>query len=115
MCRWCNGRVSPALYEKRHRVLRNLDGVWNLVLACGDCNRGQARKHDPVPDKIYLQRLHKRNEFLISSHHPLRETLRGQTGFTTEDRVAFLQSYLSIASKFARCDWKPSIELLPAF
>lgn len=30
----------------------------------------------------YLQSLHKRNEYLISSHHLLRETLIMQTGMT---------------------------------
>lgn len=69
----------------------NLDGVWNLVLACPDCNRGQDGKFAKVPHIKYLQRLHKRNEFLISSHHPLRETIMKQTGQTEADRVSYLQ------------------------
>ena len=42
----------------------NLDGVWNLVLACPDCNRGLEGKWAQVPAARYLERLHKRNEFL---------------------------------------------------
>lgn len=68
----------------------NLDGVWNLVLACPDCNRGSNGKFAKVPATKYLARLHKRNEFLISSHHPLRETIMRQTGMTEDIRRDFL-------------------------
>ena len=70
----------------------NLDGVWNLVLACPDCNRGLQGKFALVPATRYLERLHKRNEFLISSHHPLRETIIQQTGNTEQERAAFLRN-----------------------
>ncbi len=53
----------------------NLDGIWNLVFACKNCNRGDGGKFAQLPDIKYLERLHKRNNFLIESHHPLRETL----------------------------------------
>ena len=69
----------------------NLNGVWNLVLACPECNRGTNGKFAKVPDIKYLERLHKRNEFLISSHHPLRETIIAQTGATEADRAAFFR------------------------
>lgn len=69
----------------------NLDGVWNLVLACQDCNRGADGKFAKVPATKYLIRLHKRNEFLISSHHPLRETIMQQTGMTEIARREFLK------------------------
>ena len=70
----------------------NLDGVWNLVLACPDCNRGVGGKFALVPATKYLDRLHRRNEFLISSHHPLRETIIKQTGATEAERRSFLAS-----------------------
>lgn len=69
----------------------NLDGVWNLVLACPECNRGLAGKFALVPATKYLERLHRRNEFLISSHHPLRETIIQQTGNTEAERASFLR------------------------
>lgn len=68
----------------------NLDGVWNLVLTCRDCNRGAKGKFAQVPAIKYLERLYKRNEFLISSHHPLRETIIRQTGSTPQARHDFL-------------------------
>ena len=69
----------------------NLDGVWNLVLTCKNCNRGGEGKFARVPATKYLDRLNKRNEFLINSHHPLRETLMRQTGATPEARADFLR------------------------
>lgn len=68
----------------------NIDGVWNLVLACPECNRGEGGKFARVPAIEYLERLFKRNEFLISSHHPLREPIIAQTGATENERRSFL-------------------------
>ena len=82
---------------QRRQVLQNLDGVWNLVLACETCNRGPRGKHASIPHKNYVERLHRRNEYLIASHHPLRETLIQQTGQSAYTRKAFLQSTLSAA------------------
>ena len=70
----------------------NMDGVWNLTLACPVCNRGANGKFAKVPAIKYLERLYRRNEFLISSHHPLRETIMNQTGSTERRRRAFLQT-----------------------
>jgi hypothetical protein len=74
-------------------VGRMIDGVWNLVLACRECNRGLRGKWDRVPSIRLLERLSRRNEFLIGSHHPLRETLIAQTGVTPFDRRAFLNDF----------------------
>jgi hypothetical protein len=67
-----------------------VDGIWNLVLSCKDCNRGTDGKFDRIPTFKLLQRLHTRNEFYIGSHHPLRETLINQTGRSESERSMFL-------------------------
>lgn len=77
--------------------ITNINGVWNLVLASQECNRGENGKFDRLPDVKYLERLHIRNEFLITSHHPLRETLIQQTGNTPQKRRTFLQSNYTTA------------------
>lgn len=68
-----------------------IDGIANLVLACQECNRGENGKFDRLPFIELLERLFNRNEYLITSHHPLRETLISQTGNTTEKRQTYLQ------------------------
>ena len=84
----------------------NLDGVWNLVLACPKCNRGTEGKFSHVPATKYLQRIYKRNEFLISSHHPLRETLMQQTGDTEINREAFLKKVYFLAINSLIHQWE---------
>src|SRR5262249_23398057 len=96
-------------------ALRGLDGIWNLVLACQSCNRGGGGKFDPVPLARYLERLHRRNEFLIASHHPLRETLMNQTGETEQERRAFLSGAHREATGCLIHLWGPADEREPAY
>lgn len=93
----------------------NLDGVWNLVLACKNCNRGESGKFARVPAIRLLERLHKRNSFFIDSHHPLRETLINQTGKTEQDRIAFLKMMDYTAIQYLIHRWEPANEFEPAF
>lgn len=79
-------------------IQKPINAVANLVLACPSCNRGQQGKFDRLPSIHLLARLHKRNEYLISSHHPLRETLIAQTGFTESVRRGFLQDAYNCAT-----------------
>ena len=70
---------------------RIIDGVWNLELACQSCNREAAGNVDRLPTERLPARLHARNEHLIVSHHPLRETLIVQTGDDKVRRSGFLR------------------------
>jgi len=88
----------------------NLDGVWNLVLACQSCNRGPMGKFDRIPSILFLERLHKRNEYLIGSHHPLRETLMNQTGTRLNDRISFLSGVYNKAQLNPALGWVPFFE-----
>jgi hypothetical protein len=85
----------------------NLDGVWNLVLSCGACNRLADGKFARVPTVEHLERLHRRNTFFIQSHHPLRETLINQTGQTDVDRRAFLERMDRWAIELLQHRWSP--------
>jgi hypothetical protein len=100
---------------KQIGVIKNIDGIWNLVLACKNCNRGQKGKFERAPEINYLERLNTRNNFLISSHHPLRETLFLQTGINDEERHYFLNSCYNDAINSLIHTWKPEYEYEPAF
>jgi hypothetical protein len=54
-----------------------------------------------------LERLHTRNEFLIGSHHPLRETLINQTGDTLDKRVGFLSKIYQEVQLNPLLAWEP--------
>ena len=85
----------------------NWDGIWNLVLACQDCNRGPSGKFTRVPELSFLDRLYRRNEYLITSHHPLRETLMQQTGNNPKQRQNMLQSMYTEALSYLIHKWAP--------
>jgi hypothetical protein len=103
-----------------------LDSVWNqpvieavagrtrdqnrdahLVLACRECNRGPGGKFDRLPTLRLLERLHRHNEHLIQSHHPLRETLTQQTGPDEPARRGFLQRCYAEAKRALIHTWAP--------
>jgi hypothetical protein len=90
-----------------------INGVWNLVLACTECNRGKDGKSARVPDLELLHRLHRRNEYLITSHHPLRETIMRQTGMNAAQRRNFLQTRYDLARSFLIHTWRPRHYLQP--
>jgi hypothetical protein len=91
---------------QRKGISNNLDGVWNLVLACQACNRGPKGKFDSTPALKYIERLYKRNEYLILSAHPLRETLILQTGATSTQRRHYLQAQLNAAMTYQHVLWE---------
>ena len=93
----------------------NVDGVWNLVLACKECNRGTGGKFDKIPTVELLHRLHQRNSDLIHSHHPLRETLISQTGRTDAVRISFLQDVHTAACLNKIITWSPNTVGLSPF
>jgi 5-methylcytosine-specific restriction endonuclease McrA len=97
---------------KDRREIKNLDGVWNLVLACQTCNM---EKSAQVPHVKYLSRLNTRNNYLISSHHPLRETLIRQIGNTDADRHSFLSQSHEVAVYTLMHRWGPAEEFGTAF
>ena len=86
----------------------NINGIWTLVLFCVACNRGPGGKSDLVPSLKLVERLHRRNEFLIASHHPLKETLIWQTGLSEPERGDFLKENYKSARKSRIVIWDPS-------
>jgi hypothetical protein len=91
----------------------NINGVWNLVLACVDCNRGPGGKFDRRPSQAYLHKLHARNEFYVSSHHPLRETIMNQAGLDEPTRQRFLHSAWDEAGNLLIHSWEPRSTEVP--
>ena len=95
----------------------DLDHPWNLVLACQTCNRGSAGKFAHLPHSRYIDRLHRRNEHLIQSHHPLRETLIEKTGASAQKRLKFLTESLELAGGYSAepSGWTAEEEQKPLF
>lgn len=102
---------------KRCDPNKPIDGVANLVLACQDCNRGESGKFDRLPSLELLERLYCRNEYLITSHHPLRETLISQTGNSSVKRQDYLQTAYNCSSLYVgvKQKWQPRTQGNPIF
>jgi len=92
--------------NKLHHYPANINGVWNLVLSCRSCN-GAGAKGSKIPKIKYLEKLSSRNEYYISSKHPLAETIMNQTGANEVQRNEFLQSHYTLALDNSLQKWEP--------
>jgi hypothetical protein len=79
--------VFPHILKRLHNGV-NIDGIWNLVITCKECNQSKSAKR---ANEIIIDKLFQRNNYLIDSHHPLRETLINQMGPTLEKRDEFIK------------------------
>jgi hypothetical protein len=113
-CFYCNDTILLANVDvdhffpwilKERGAMPDADGIWNLVLACKRCNRGNGGKFYGVPVATLIEKLHRRNNWLVDSHHPLRETIMLQTGQTTEARALFLGARQRIALDLLIHQW----------
>jgi hypothetical protein len=95
----------PHVLQRRKNIGVNLDQVWNLVLACNRCN-GAAGKSDSCPDISYVERLYCRNEYLIRSYKPLRESIIARSGGTASVRREFLQDCYEVAKRSLIHSWR---------
>lgn len=85
----------------------NINGAWNLVLSCRECNRGVDGKFAKIPKPSMVQRLYQRNEYYVGSHHPLKETIINQTGRNPNDRGQYLQEVHNAAISNLVYIWEP--------
>ncbi|MGH3188670.1 MAG: HNH endonuclease [Streptosporangiaceae bacterium] len=98
--------VLPFVLMTRGWQDGDLHQVWNLVLACHACN---SAKRDRPPTGDWMPWLEKRGEYLIGSHHPLRETLISQLGPDLAHRHETLRRRHDTAIEMIRTPWIPPI------
>ncbi|MCM3006866.1 HNH endonuclease domain-containing protein [Priestia koreensis] len=125
-CFYCDNKISinpldDALADVDHFIPHtlqthtpmdiNINGVWNLVLSCKECNRGPEGKFAKVPKLNFLEKLHRRNEYFINSHHPLRETLLNQCGKKPQERFKYLNDIYNHALSILLFTWEPKTML----
>jgi hypothetical protein len=91
---------------KRYGFGELINGIWNLVLSCPTCN-GSGEKGAKVPSLSLLERLDRRNEYLIESNHPLKETVILQSGKSKKARHDFLEKKYNLALETLINDWHP--------
>lgn len=94
----------------------DLDEIWNLVLSCKECN-GFSEKGGRMPSKNLLPKLADRNEYLIESHLPIKETIISICGKTRKARHDFLNKRYELCKtiKGTYSVWSPSFIYAPDF
>jgi 5-methylcytosine-specific restriction endonuclease McrA len=80
----------------------DVNGVWNLVVACSACNLTKSSRV-PTPDEV--RALIDRNEAIMTSPHPLKRTLEltmtmpnGSAATSQAARLAFIQAVDNLAT-----------------
>jgi 5-methylcytosine-specific restriction endonuclease McrA len=96
--------VLPLVLRRERWEGPPLDAVWNLVLSCQPCN---SDKWGRAPHENWMPWLQQRNDDLIASHHPLRQTLMAQTGNTAAVRAATLRAAYRLATERLPATWTP--------
>jgi len=104
-CFYC----GEELYEPIHvdhvipRTVVQHDEMWNLVLAHELCNE---QKSDNLPSKMFIEKLIDRNEGLIQSNHPLKQTLIMELGKTKLRREFKIKLVYNHAKKKIKRYWR---------
>jgi len=83
------------------------NGIWNLVVACQECNRGSKGKFDKPPKWYYFDNLLKRNLLFIEEHrHSLKNSILISLSASNAFEVETMMK--SVLNKFSLFDsWEP--------
>ena len=92
---------------------KEVDRIWNLVLACEKCN---IQKLSTLPNKDqnkkfpnYLEKLHNKNNALIRSPLPLKESIMKDTGSNEKERSTFLNKIYDELHSLKPFQWTPEL------
>ena len=91
--------------------MRQVREVLRLRHACGQSERQIAAaigiSRTTVAEYLRRATVHQRNNWLVDSHHPLRETIILQTGLEADARASFLRARQRIALDALVHEWQP--------
>lgn len=86
------------------------NGIWNLVVACRECNRGTNGKFDNPPKGYYFDNLLNRNLLFIEEHrHSLRNSIL--LSLSANNGIEVESTMKTVLNKFSLFDkWEPKIK-----
>lgn len=125
-CFYCNRKVSRfvgnqdddfpdvdhffpfSILSKLGTKAPNSNAVWNLVIACKKCNRGEYGKFDAPPDFEFYQKLLTRNVLFFEEHkHSLRNAISLSLNAKTKaDIVSKMQTVYDVFKPLS--GWRPA-------
>jgi len=124
-CFYCNKKINVCSNKEEHdfpdvdhllpfKFLSAFDihplspnGIWNLVIACQECNRGCNGKFDKPPKKLFFDKLLNRNLLFIEEHrHSLKNSILLSLSANSAIEVEAIMK--SVLNKFSLFDsWEP--------
>ena len=90
----------------------NINGIWNLVVACRDCNLGTNGKFNQIASEKYYTKLLVRNLCALQEHgHALKSSIQLSMNVQTESALIakHRQIYAALSSSLSKWD-PPSME-----
>ena len=98
----------PHSYITRIELMgANPNGVWNLVVACKECNRGADGKFSAPADKSYFEKLLKRNLYFTEEHkHSLKNSILLSLGVNNTFELTLKMNLLYKNTEVLK-GWKP--------
>lgn len=85
------------------------DGIWNLVIACKECNRGSGGKSDKLPSKYFQGEILNRNLLFTEEHrHSLKNSILMSLNAKNHNEVQ--KKMISLFNRINLTEgWKPKL------
>lgn len=101
--------IAHSYFKRLNFDFINPDGIWNLVIACKECNRGAQGKFDRLPALAYQKKIIYRNILFTEEHrHSLKNTIL--LSLNAKNHIEVELKMHSILKNFTIIEeWKPSI------
>lgn len=101
--------IAHSYFKRPELEHINPDGIWNLVIACKECNRGVGGKFERLPDYIYQNEIINRNVLFTEEHrHSLKNSIL--LSLKSTNHIDVKQKMYNLFNNFNMIEgWKPKL------
>ena len=101
--------IAHSYFKRSELGHINPDGIWNLVIACKECNRGGGGKFERLPDLIYQKEIINRNVLFTEEHrHSLKNSIL--LSLNANNHIDVKQKMYNLFDNFNMIEgWKPKL------
>jgi 5-methylcytosine-specific restriction endonuclease McrA len=101
--------IAHSYFKRPELEHINSDGIWNLVVACKECNRGVGGKFERLPDYIYQNEIINRNVLFTEEHrHSLKNSIL--LSLKSTNHIDVKQKMYNLFKNYNMIEgWKPKL------